>query len=179
MRKMLNVLYVTTPDAFLAKEGENLVVKVDDKEIFRTPIHYLEGVVTFGYKGASPTFFGMYAERGVTITFLTEYGKFLARVSGPVKGNVLLRRRQYRIADSESDCTKLASRLIIGKLANCRAVLRRFLSDHASKDNASHIETVRKDLAKSIVKLSKASSLEEIRVLKERWRGITFQYLMP
>lgn len=163
MRKMLNVLYVTTPEAFLGKDGENLFVKVDDKEIFRTPIHYLEGIVSFGYMGASPSLLGFCTERGITVTYLTPYGKFLATVSGPVKGNVLLRRKQYRIADSVSDCTKLASRFIIGKLANCRVVLRRFISDHGDKCDLSQIELISKKLAKSVVKVSQYSSLEEIR----------------
>ena len=163
MRKMLNVLYVTTPEAFLGKDGENLVVKVEDKEIFRTPIHYLEGIVTFGYMGASPALLGFCAERDITVTFLTPYGKFLATVSGPVKGNVLLRRKQYRIADSATDCTKLASRFIIGKLANCRVVLRRFMSDHSDKCNLSQIELISKKLSKSVVRVSQSSSLEEIR----------------
>ncbi|MBZ4687063.1 MAG: CRISPR-associated protein Cas1 [Clostridiales bacterium] len=167
MRKMLNVLYVTTPDAFLAKDGENLVVKVQDKEIFRTPIHYLEGIVTFGYIGASPALLGLCAERGVSVTFLTGHGKFLARVSGPVKGNVLLRRKQYRIADSASECAKLASRFIIGKIANCRVVLRRFMSDHGEKCNKD-IEMVSKELARNIVRLNKSSSLEEIRGIEGR-----------
>lgn len=163
MRKMLNILYVTAPDAFLAKEGENLVVKVLDEEVFRTPIHYLEGVVTFGYKGASPALLGLCAERGVSLTFLNEHGKFLARVSGPVKGNVLLRRKQYRMADSTTECTKIASRFIMGKVANCRTVIRRYESDHTDKSNDKATESVRKELATGIVRLSRAFSLEEVR----------------
>lgn len=163
MRKMLNVLYVTTPDAFLAKEGENLVVKVHEEEVFRTPIHYLEGIVTFGYKGASPALLGMCVERGVSVTFLNEHGKFLARVSGPVKGNVLLRRKQYRSADSPQECTRMASRFIMGKVANCRTVIRRYESDHAERLNNNEAEWARKELATGVVRLSKASSLEEIR----------------
>lgn len=163
MRKMLNVLYVTNPDAFLAKEGENLVVKVYDEEVFRTPIHYLEGLVTFGYKGASPALLGLCVERGVSVTFLNEHGKFLARVSGPVKGNVLLRRKQYRMADSGSDCTRIASRFIIGKVANCRTVIRRFMSDHADKCDNEDVKTIRNELASSVVRLNRASSLDEIR----------------
>ncbi|HVJ48738.1 type I-C CRISPR-associated endonuclease Cas1c [Desulfitobacterium sp.] len=162
MRKMLNVLYVTTPDAFLAKEGENLIVKVKNEEVFRTPIHYLEGVVTFGYQGASPALLGLCVERGVFVTFLNEHGKFLARVSGPVKGNVLLRRKQYRDADAPQECVKIASRFIMGKVANCRTVIRRYESDHAEKlDN--NTEWVRKELAASVVRLSRAGSLGDIR----------------
>lgn len=65
MRRMLNVLYVTNPEAYLSKDGDNLVVKVHDQEVMRTPIHYLEGVITFGYMGMSPALLGMCAERGV------------------------------------------------------------------------------------------------------------------
>ena len=59
MRKMLNVLYVTNPEAYLFKDGENLVVRVGDEQAFRTPIHYLEGIITFGHMGASPALLGL------------------------------------------------------------------------------------------------------------------------
>ena len=106
---------------------------------------------------------GLCVERGVSVTFLNEHGKFLARVSGPVKGNVLLRRKQYRIADSAPDCTRIASRFIIGKVANCRTVIRRFMSDHPDKCDNDDTKTVRNELASSVVRLNRASSLEEIR----------------
>jgi CRISPR-associated protein Cas1 len=172
MKKMLNVLYVTTSDAFLAKDGENLVVRAEDKELFRTPIHYLEGIVTFGYTGASPALMGLCAEKGVALSFHTKNGRFIASISGPVKGNVLLRRKQYRVADSETECTSLASRFIMGKVANCRTVLRRFISDHGDKSDSAEVEAVSKDCARNIVRLSRASSLEEIRGIEgETARG--------
>lgn len=133
MRKMLNVLYVTNPEAYLAKDGENLVVRVQDKEVFRTPVHYLEGIVTFGYMGASPALMGMCVRKGVTMSFLTEHGRHQATLHGIPKGNVLLRRKQYRLADSEPDSARLGSMFIIGKLVNCRTVLRRFVSDHGDR----------------------------------------------
>lgn len=166
MKKLLNVLYITASDAFLAKDGENLLVKVQDKEVFRTPIHYLEGIVTFGYMGSSPALFGLCAERGVSLTFLTEHGRFLATISGPVKGNVLLRRKQYRMADCLEDSIKLASRFIMGKIANCRTVIRRFISDHEHKCDVSQIKLVSKGLARNIVRVSNSCSLEEIRGLE-------------
>lgn len=163
MRKMLNTLYVTSPDAFLARDGENLVVRINEKEVFRTPIHYLEGVVTFGYMGASPALFALCAEKGVSLNFLTEHGKYLAGIHGPVKGNVLLRRTQYRLADSLNECAKIASRFVTGKLINCRVILRRFISDHGDKCSIQPIELVGRDLAKRIIKLSNVKSLDEIR----------------
>jgi len=163
MRKMLNTLYVTSPDAFLARDGENLVVRINEKEAFRTPIHYLEGIVTFGYMGASPALFALCAEKGVSLSFLTEHGKYLAGIHGPVKGNVLLRRKQYRMADLPDECMKIASRFVMGKLNNCRVILRRFISDHGDKSNVQLIEMAGQELARSIVKTNNAKSLEEIR----------------
>jgi CRISPR-associated protein Cas1 len=163
MRKMLNVLYVTNLDAYLFKEGENLVVKVGDEEVFRTPIHYLEGIVTFGHLGASPALLGMCVEKGVTVSFLTDYGKHLATVQGAPRGNVLLRRKQYRLADSESESAALASAFIIGKIANCRTVLRRFLSDYGDRMETEEIEKVGKLMAHNVLKLSKRPGLEEVR----------------
>ncbi|MBS4007948.1 MAG: type I-C CRISPR-associated endonuclease Cas1 [Clostridium sp.] len=163
MRKMLNVLYVTNPDAYLSKDGENLVVRINDEEALRTPIHYLEGIVTFGHMGASPALLGMCVEKGVTVSFLTGYGKHLATIQGIPKGNVLLRRKQYRLADSERDSSMLASAFIIGKIANCRTVLRRFISDYGDKMETKAIEDVSKLMARNVLKLNKELSLEEVR----------------
>lgn len=163
MRKMLNVLYVTNPEAYLAKDGENLVVKVDNKEVFRTPIHYLEGIVTFGYMGASPALMGMCVEKGVAVSFLTGHGRHLATLHGAPKGNVLLRRKQYRLADSEYDSAKLASMFIIGKIANCRTVLRRFMSDYGDKVQIGEVKKVSTTMARNVLKLSNELPLDEVR----------------
>ena len=163
MRKLMNVLYVTNPEAYLSKDGENLVVRISDEEVFRVPIHYLEGVVTFGHMGASPALLGMCVEKGVTISFLSQYGKHLATVEGLPKGNVLLRRKQYRWADSEFESATLASAFIIGKIANCRTVLRRFVSDYGEKVETEDIEEAGRLMARNVLKLSKGPMLDEAR----------------
>jgi len=166
MRRMLNVLYVTNPDAYLLKDQENLVVRVFEQEVFRTPIHYLEGIVTFGYMGATPALLAMCVEKNVTVSFLNPYGKHLATVHGYHKGNVLLRRKQYRWADAERESSGLAAKFIIGKLANCRTVLRRFLSDHQEKFETLEIKEVVKVsrlLAKNALRLASERGLDEIR----------------
>ena len=136
MRKLLNTLYVTTPDAFLSKDGENVVIRVGESEKFRIPVHNIEGIVCFGYTGASPALMGLCAERNVGLTFLTEYGRFLGRVSGKVRGNVLLRRQQYRWADDKEKSQQLARLFIAGKIANCRSVVMRGLRDHGDESNS-------------------------------------------
>jgi CRISPR-associated protein Cas1 len=48
----------------------------------------------------SPGAMELCAEGGVSMTFLSENGRLLARVDSPVSGNVLLRRKQFRLADA-------------------------------------------------------------------------------
>ena len=125
MRQLLNTLYVTTQGAYLAKDGETVSVSIEHEVRLRVPIHTLDGIVCFGQVTCSPFLVGFCAERGVGVTFLTEYGRFLARVQGPVSGNVLLRREQYRWADDPTRAFGIARSVVLAKMANCRvAVLR-------------------------------------------------------
>ncbi len=140
MRKLLNTLYVTTPEAYLSKNGENVVVSVDGKEIFRMPIINLEAIMTFGYQGASPGVMKLCADKGVALSFYTPRGRFISRVQGPVKGNVYLRQRQYAILGDDMERRRLSSRFIYGKLYNSRAVLRRFVRDYGENPEASAVE---------------------------------------
>ena len=99
MRKLLNTLYVTTPDAYLSKDGLNVVVSVNQKEVFRIPAINIEGIVTFGYMGASPGVMRLCSENGISLTFLSPHGRFVSRVQGAIHGNVLLRKSQYALSD--------------------------------------------------------------------------------
>jgi CRISPR-associated protein Cas1 len=133
MRKMLNTLYVTTQGAYLHKEGETVVVKVERKNILRLPIHTLSSIVCFGQVSCSPFLLGHCAKKDVAVSFMSEYGKFLARVQGPVSGNVLLRREQYRRADCKQASARIARMFVAGKVANSRVILHRALRDHKTK----------------------------------------------
>jgi CRISPR-associated protein Cas1 len=139
VRRHLNTLYVTTQGAYLSKDGANVVVAVDGAERARVPIHTLGGLVGLGRVSISPPLLGFCAEEGVAITFLSEQGKFLARVEGPVSGNVLLRREQYRRSDDRDGCGALVRSLVIGKALNQRAVIRRALRDHGDRLDAPEL----------------------------------------
>lgn len=134
MRKLLNTLYVTTPEAYLTKEGDNVVVRVKEKDIFRIPALNIEGIITFGYMGASPALMRMCADKNIGLCFLTPEGKFQGRLCGPVAGNVLLRRTQYRKADDRGWSLQISRIFIAGKIANTRAVIDRFKRDHISSE---------------------------------------------
>ncbi len=131
MRHLLNTLYVTTQGSYLSRDGETVLVRVEQETKLRVPIHTLGGIVCFGQVSCSPPLMGLCAERNVAISFLSEHGRFFARVQGPVSGNVLLRREQYRQADSEAFSSRIAQAVVTAKIANCRSVLLRALRDHS------------------------------------------------
>jgi CRISPR-associated protein Cas1 len=136
MKKLLNTLYVTTEGAALKKDGENLVAEVEGAERARAPFHLLEAVVTFGPVLISPPLIAACAGRGITVTLLDRNGRFQARVEGPMTGNVLLRREQYRMSEKP---TEIVRSVVAAKIANQRAVLLRALRD-GDEDAAAHPE---------------------------------------
>jgi CRISPR-associated protein, Cas1 family len=163
MKRHLNTLFVMTQGAYLAKEGETAVVKVEKEIRLRVPIHTIGGIVCFGQVSISPFLMGFCAERDVAISFLSEHGRFLARVQGPVSGNVLLRREQYRRADDLNASAEVAKAVLTGKIANCRTVLRRALRDHGDKPNADKIQHASKRLAASLKSLDREKTLDAVR----------------
>nr|MBC8362918.1 type I-C CRISPR-associated endonuclease Cas1 [Candidatus Desulfatibia profunda] len=166
MKKHLNTLFVTTQGAYLAKEGETVVVKVEQAVRLRIPIHTIGGIVCFGNVGCSPFLMGFCAKNGVGISFLTEYGRFLARIQGPVSGNVLLRREQYRKADDPGFSAAMARAVLIGKIANCRTVLQRALRDHSEKLDAGQIADTVKRLNYHLESLNREQTLDILRGLE-------------
>lgn len=138
MRKLLNTLYVTMPDAYLSKDGQNIVVSVSQKEVFRIPAINIEGIVTLGYMGASPGVMSLCADNGISLTFLSTDGRFISRVQGATKGNVLLRKKQYLLSDSESDSLHVARLMIGAKIQNYRSILRRYIRDYGENDAVGH-----------------------------------------
>jgi CRISPR-associated protein Cas1 len=163
MRKLLNTLYVTNPDSYLVKDGDNVVVRVDNKETFRIPVYNLEGIVCFGYMGASPQLMKLCSDNNIGLSFLSPYGKFQARVSGKVRGNVLLRRTQYRIADNPHDSLEIAKSFIIGKTVNCRTVLGRGIRDHSDVINCGRVESADRLLIENILKIDDCSIPDSLR----------------
>lgn len=133
MRRHLNTIYVTSEDAWLRKDGANIVVEVDGAERGRAPLHMIGGVVCFARPGASPALMAACAEAGIALSFLTPHGKFLARMEGPRTGNVLLRRAQYRVADDLARAVPIVRGIVTAKAANQRTVLRRALRDHGER----------------------------------------------
>ncbi len=139
MRKLLNTLYITTPEAYLSKDGLNVVVSVDKEERFRIPIMNVESIVTFGYMGASPGLMKLCMDNNVALSFMTPQGRFICRVQGSTKGNVLLRKKQYSLSEDENVALHLAKLFILGKVFNTRSILQRFIRDNGADEEVEHV----------------------------------------
>ncbi|MBQ9040522.1 MAG: type I-C CRISPR-associated endonuclease Cas1 [Clostridia bacterium] len=166
MRKLLNTLFVTSEDSYLALENENVVVINGENKLGQFPLSILEGIVCFSYKGASPALMGACAGRGIQLCFMTPRGRFLARVCGEDRGNVLLRKQQYRVSDSLAESCLIARNMILGKVFNARWVLERTLRDHGMRVDTEALRKVSTQLAQQLPAIETAVDLDTLRGLE-------------
>lgn len=142
MKRLLNTLYVTTPQVYAHLKNENVVISKDGNELAKVPLRILEGIVLFGSLGVSPALMGACVEKGIALSFMNMNGRFLARVDGTVPGNVLLRREQYRAADDKKQSLTIAQRFVAAKVTNQRTVLQRFRRDYRDAAGAPVNESI-------------------------------------
>ena len=166
MKKLLNTLYVTSQGAYLKKDGETIAVKLDGSVRLRLPVHTIGSIVCFGNVSCSPFLMGFCGEKNIGISFLTERGRFLARVQGPVSGNVLLRRSQYRIADDKEKTAEISASFLIGKLYNCRTVVERAKRDHADKVNKETLHKASVELKHTLRRIRNEKDIDRLRGLE-------------
>lgn len=163
MKQLLNTLYIATQGSYLHKDGETIVVEIERAIRARFPIHNIGSLVCFGNILCSPFLLGHCGENGVSISFLSEHGKFLARVEGPQSGNVLLRREQYRRTDDLEQAGALARMFVFGKVNNCRTVLQRHLRDHPDTSGRTEIEALILRFQRNLQRLQNEMPLDEAR----------------
>lgn len=166
MRKLLNTLFITTPNVYLTLKGETVVVSQEEQVLGRIPLHNLEAICTFGYAGASPKLMHACAENHISLTFLNANGKFLARVIGESKGNVVLRKTQYRISDSEGESAKIARNFIFAKIANQKWLLERATRDNPMRIDVPEFKRISQRLTNDLEKILTCEDLEILRGLE-------------
>ncbi len=166
MRQLLNTLFVTSEDVYLSLDGENVVANRDGEAVARYPLHTLQSIVSFSYSGASPALMGACAKREIGLAFCTPRGRFLARVSGQMQGNVLLRRTQYRVADDPSESCRVARMMILGKVYNARWSVERTRRDHAMRIDGERFAAVSQQLQGLLPQITAETSLESLRGLE-------------
>ncbi len=171
MKKLLNTLYVQTQGIYLRQEGETVVAEKDHSVLTRIPIHTLSGIVCFGNVLCSPYLLGLCSERGVFVSFLSEYGKFLARVEGPESGNVLLRITQVNATQDATKVAEIAQAFIIAKVLNTRSVVNRRMRDHGETDVLKDAST---QMTNIVYRLKSTYDIDEIRGLEGEAAQIYF-----
>lgn len=182
MRKMLNTLYITTPEVYLALEDRNVVAIKDDETLGRFPLHTLESILYFGYKGASPALMGACAEMDIGMCFFTPNGRFQARVCGETRGNVLLRKEQYRISDDEARSCIIARNMIVGKVYNAHWLLQRATRDHPQRVDVQAISRTCEGLNAALPTMAACEALDTLRGLEgeaaARYFGVLGQLVL-
>lgn len=166
MKHLLNTLFINSEDAYAALDGENVVIKQEDKIAGRFPLHILEGIYIFSYSGASPALMGKCAKMGIDLVFMTPRGRFLARTSGESRGNVLLRRMQYRIADDTFQSCCIARNFIFGKVCNARRVADRTRRDHALRIDEQKFLAASDQMKDLLPQIMEETSLDSLRGLE-------------
>ncbi|RKD24954.1 subtype I-C CRISPR-associated endonuclease Cas1 [Ammoniphilus oxalaticus] len=166
MKKLLNTLYVTQPDVYLALDGGNVVLLKDEERLGRLPLHNLESIISFGYTGASPALMGYCADHNISIVFLTMNGRFLARVVGESRGNVVLRKKQYRLSDNENSSAKVARNFIMGKVYNQKWMIERMTREHPLRIDVEQFKKISQHLSALMVDIHACEDLERLRGLE-------------
>lgn len=163
MRHLLNTLYITLPDVYLAVSGENIVIKQDNKILVRYPFHNLEDIVLFSYLGMSPKLIKKCMDYGIGICYLTPTGRFIARLRGESKGNILLRRKQYRIGDDEKESLDISKNIIRAKIYNEKWTVERYIRQYEHRIDAAHLKKSSKYLTGLLERIDQVDNVEELR----------------
>lgn len=174
MKRLLNTLYITSPSRYLSLDGENVVVLEKDEEVGRVPLHNLEAIVTCGYTGASPALMGTCAQRHIGLTFLSGNGRFIARVTGEVYGNVTLRKEQFRVSENTGSSIKIARNCIAGKVYNARWILERAARDYPARLDAEKLKGKSAFLAQSLKKIRTCEDAAALRGLEGEAASVYF-----
>ena len=177
MKQLLNTLFVTSEDVYLSLDGENVVANREGEAVARYPLHTLQSIVTFSYSGASPTLMGACAQREIGLAFCTPRGRFLARVSGPAQGNVLLRRMQYRTADDPAQSCRIARNMIFGKVYNARWSVERTRRDHGPRVDNVRFGEVSAQLQGLLPQIAAETDLDSLRGLEGSGAAAYFSVL--
>ena len=166
MRHLLNTLFVTSEDIYLSLDGENVVANREKEVVARYPLHTLSAILSFSYPGASPALMGACAQRGISLSFCTPRGKFLARVTGEANGNVLLRRAQYRAADDPAQSCAIARAMVFGKVYNARWSVERTRRDHGLRVDSQRLREASEQMKGLLPQLLNETDLNSLRGLE-------------
>lgn len=174
MRRLLNTLYILSPERYLSLDGENVVVREKEDEVGRIPLHNLDAIVTFGYTGASPALMGACVKRNIELCFMSASGHFLARVCGEVRGNVTLRKEQYRISENMERSIAIARNCISGKVYNSKWIIERSARDYPLRLDTQKLKGKSEILTKQFNKIRLCADAASLRGLEGEAASVYF-----
>lgn len=166
MKRLLNTLFVTQPNVYLSLDGDNVVLLKEEEKLGRLPLHNLESIVSFGYTGASPGLMGYCAKNNISIVFLKQSGQFLARVIGESRGNVILRKEQYRRSDNNISSCYIAKNFILAKVYNQKWMIERMTRDYPMRIELKKFKEVSNDLTDLMNDIRISEDLDSLRGLE-------------
>lgn len=163
MQTLLNTLYVMTPNAYAHLENATIRIDVDREKKLQVPLHHLSSVVCFGNVMVSPGLMHRLADEGKSLVFLSENGRFKARLEGPTSGNILLRQAQHRRADDADFALNFSRSCVAGKIKNSRQILMRAAREASDSTEEQSLSRTADDLAASLRALVTADNLDTLR----------------
>lgn len=166
MRRLLNTLFITQPEVYLSLSGENIVLSKDNEQLGRLPLHNLEAVSSFGFRGASPALMSFCAKHGIAMSFYSRYGRFNFRVVGESQGNVHLRKKQYFVSEDQMASATIARNCITGKVFNNKWMLERMTRDYPMRIDTEDFKSASSQLSASLQLIRKCDDLEVLRGLE-------------
>ena len=124
-RVELRPLYLNSPKLRVGKSGGVLRIKEHDKVVQDVRINEICQVNLMGSVQISTQAVQDLCRADKPICYFSQGGWFYGITTGLGTKNVFLRRAQFRLAESEWFCLRLAKKLVAGKIRNQRTMLLR------------------------------------------------------
>ncbi|NLF02049.1 MAG: type I-C CRISPR-associated endonuclease Cas1 [Anaerolineales bacterium] len=163
MPEILNTLYVQTQGTSLRLESDTVRASLKGELLTRVPLARLSGIVVFGNVTVSPFLIHRCAQDGRLLAWFSQFGRFRARLQGPIGGNVLLRRAQHAALDDPDSTLHIARQIVASKLQNCRQVLLRAAREADSPDDEEPLRAVAERHAAVLQSLPMLNDLDQLR----------------
>ena len=160
---VLNTLFVLSRGAYLAKDHQNVLVKMDGEVRLRVPIHTLGSIASFGSVGVSPHLMALCLDSGITLAFFTESGRFRGKLEGAATGSLVLRKAHYAATQNSERTLELARSIVVAKIANSRQVLLRRARESKDAERGSRLARAADHVGRLGPSLQKAGTLDKVR----------------
>lgn len=174
MKRLLNNLYVLTPDSHLSVQNEAVVVTVGSVEKIRIPAHGVESIFCFGNTTVTTPLIAFCGQHGISLSFFSEYGRFYGRISGPVHGNIFLRRRQFAALDDPVFTQRLVRSFLLGKLASSKEILLRARREQPLATSQEALLAATQKIAGIALQMSDCNSINSLRGLEGAAAAVYF-----